>query len=49
MQKKAMEEAPVHTHHLQKSIMLDIRDGGMTAEVASRQNMQAIKSMVQGS
>ena len=35
MHKKAQKEAPVHTHHLQKSIMLDIRDGGMTAEVAS--------------
>ena len=35
MQKKAMKEAPVLTHHLQKSIMLEITDGGMTAEVES--------------
>ena len=35
MQKKAMEEAPVLTHHLQKSIMLEITDGGKTAEVES--------------
>lgn len=32
---KAMKEAPVLTHHLQKSIMLEITDGGMTAEVES--------------
>lgn len=35
MQKKAMKEAPVLTHHLQKLIMLEITDGGMTAEVES--------------
>ncbi len=35
MQKKAQKEAPVDTHHLQRSIMLEITDGGMTAEVES--------------
>ena len=35
MRKKAMKEAPVLTHHLQESIMLEITDGGMTAEVES--------------
>lgn len=35
MQKKAQKEAPVDTHYLQRSITLEITDGGMTAEVKS--------------
>ena len=35
MQKKAQKEAPIDTGHLHDSIMLEITDGGMTAEVAS--------------
>lgn len=35
MQKKAQKEAPVDTHYLQRSIALEITDGGMTAEVES--------------
>ncbi len=35
MQKKAQKEAPVDTHYLQRSITLEITDGGMTAEVES--------------
>ena len=35
MQKKAQKEAPIDTSHLHDSIMLDITDGGKTAEVES--------------
>lgn len=35
MQKKAKKEAPVDIGHLQGMIMLEITDGGMTAEVES--------------
>ena len=35
LQKTAQKEAPVDTHYLQRSITLEITDGGMTAEVES--------------
>lgn len=35
LQKKAQKEAPVDSGHLQGMIMLEITDGGMTAEVES--------------
>ena len=40
LQKKAQKEAPVDTHYLQRSITLEITDGGMTAEVESTRFMK---------